>query len=235
MKVFLSWSGPRARAAAQTLRQWLPDVIQSVEPWMSAEDIDAGARWGSEVTNQLAETRCGIICLTKDNQTAPWVLFEAGALSKTLDKTYVIPYLIDLEPADILRGPLTQFQAKRATKDETWDLIRTLNRALDNVLTDAQLERSFERCWSDLETSLKALPQSANIQEPPRSSDDMIAEILETVRRIDNSIAADAAARSMMYGLSEPKTFGELFGNDAVTVLNEARKRMIAPTLNQRE
>jgi hypothetical protein len=58
---------------------------------MSAEDIDAGTRWGSEVTNELAETRCGIICLTQENQKAPWVLFEAGALSKTLEKTFVIP------------------------------------------------------------------------------------------------------------------------------------------------
>jgi hypothetical protein len=117
MKVFLSWSGSRARAAALILRQWLPDVIQSIEPWMSAEDIDAGTRWGIEVTNQLAETRCGIICLTN---------FEAGALSKTIDNnTYVIPYLIDLEPSDILPGPLTQFQAKRANKSETWQLICT--------------------------------------------------------------------------------------------------------------
>jgi len=68
MKVFLSWSGPRARTAAQILRQWLPDVIQSIELWISAEDIDAGTRWGSVVINQLAETRCRIICLTKKNQ-----------------------------------------------------------------------------------------------------------------------------------------------------------------------
>jgi hypothetical protein len=59
---------------------------------MSAEDIDTGTRWDSEVTNQLAETRCGIICLTKENQQAPWLLFETGALSKTIEKTYVIPY-----------------------------------------------------------------------------------------------------------------------------------------------
>jgi hypothetical protein len=78
MKVFISWSGPRSKAAASALRQWLPDVIQFIDPWMSSEDIDAGARWSNEVTNQLAETRCGIICLTKDNQTVPWVLFEVG-------------------------------------------------------------------------------------------------------------------------------------------------------------
>src|SRR6266478_2391290 len=146
MKIFISWSGDRSKAVAQALRQWLPDVIQSVQPWMSAEDIDAGARWGNEVTSELLETRFGIICLTKDNQTAPWILFEAGALSKTVQNTYVIPCLIDLEPSDILRGPLTQFQANRANKTETLDLVRTVNRALDNVLTDEQLQRGFERC-----------------------------------------------------------------------------------------
>ena len=188
MKVFISWSGPRARAAALMLRQWLPDVLQSIEPWMSEEDMDAGTRWGIEVTNQLEATRCGIICLTKDNQTAPWVLFEAGALSKTIANTYVIPYLIDLEPSDILSGPLTQFQAKRANKPETWELVRTLNRAMDNPLTDDQLNRGFERCWNELETSLKELPEPTNHQEK-RSQEDMLVEVLDRVRELSRDIA----------------------------------------------
>jgi hypothetical protein len=52
--------------------------------------LEAYARWNSELTNRLAETRCRIICLTKDNQQAPWVRFEAGALSKTREKTVVL-------------------------------------------------------------------------------------------------------------------------------------------------
>ena len=130
------------------------------------------------MTNQLADTRCGIICLTNDNQTAPWLLFEAGALSKTIEKTYVIPYLIDLAPSDILPGPLTQFQAKRANKSETWELVRTLNRAMDNPLADDQLNRGFERCWNELETSLKELPEPTSHQEK-RSQGDMLIEVLD--------------------------------------------------------
>jgi TIR domain len=195
MKVFLSWSGERSKVAAHALRQWLPDVIQAIEPWMSSEDIDAGARWGSEVTNQLAETRCGIICLTKDNQIAPWVLFEAGALSKTIEKTYVIPYLIDLEPSDILPGPLTQFQAKRANKPETLDLVRTLNGALikeefDKPLPDEQVNRMFERCWNELETQLKDLPAPASRPEA-RSEGDKLTEVLEVVRKMARTITDD--------------------------------------------
>jgi hypothetical protein len=194
MKVFLSWSGERSKVAAQILRQWLPEVIQSLEPWMSAADINAGARWNSELTNKLAETRCGIICLTEDNQLAPWVHFEAGSLSKTIEKTYVIPYLIDLEPADINAGPLTQFQAKRSNKAETWELVRTLNGALDKPLAEAQLERGFERCWNELETKLKDLPEPTSHQEK-RSEGDKLTEVLEVVRTLQRAMTDDITPR----------------------------------------
>jgi hypothetical protein len=127
---------------------------------MSAEDIEAGARWSTNIADELSETRFGVICLTQDNQTAPWILFEAGALAKTIENTFVVPYLIDLGPADIQRGPLNQFQAKRANKTETWELGRTLNRRLESPLLESQIERTFEKWWPDLEKSLEDIPQA---------------------------------------------------------------------------
>src|SRR4051812_15973009 len=101
MKVFLSWSGQTSRMVAEALRDWLPAILQAVEPWMSAEDIEKGARWSSDIGKHLEEAKIGIVCLTKDNQHEPWIQFEAGALSKTLDNAFVIPYLLDLKPADL--------------------------------------------------------------------------------------------------------------------------------------
>ena len=56
---------------------------------------------------RLAAAKAGIICVTPSNLEAPWILFEAGALSKTLENTFVCPLLIGLEPADV-SGPLAQ-------------------------------------------------------------------------------------------------------------------------------
>lgn len=184
MNVFISWSGKKSREVALALREWLPSVLQAVKPWMSAEDIDAGARWNAEINKQLESTTVGILCLTKTNQTRPWVMFEAGALAKTLQGTFVIPYLIDLAPAEVEAGPLTQFQIKVANKDDTWHLLLTLNKALTTPLPEDQLRRTFEKFWPDLEEVLSGLPEEGVSEIPTRPTSEVIEEILVTVRDI---------------------------------------------------
>lgn len=182
MKVFISWSGAKSKSAAIALRRWVPDMVQAVSPWMSEHDIDAGARWNQELSVQLEQTKFGIICLTKNNSTAPWLLFEAGALSKTLGETFVCPYLIDLEPSEIPAGPLTQFQAKRANQKETFELIASVNKAMkDGALAEDQMRRSFERWWPDLEQSLTMLPVESPVVTR-RSAEEMVEEMLGLVR-----------------------------------------------------
>lgn len=185
MDLFISWSGVRGKEIAKFLRQWVPDVIQSVRPWVSASDINAGSRWNNEIQNKLTNTKFGVICLTSDNLTAPWVLFEAGALAKTVEETYVCPYLLDISKSDIPDGPLTQFQAKSATKQETFELIKTMNQAqLENVLPDDQLQRTFERCWPELEREIERVRKMKAEREKKRSPDEMIEEILNIVREL---------------------------------------------------
>ena len=130
MKVFVSWSGERSRVVAAALSKWLPDVFQDLVTWMSAHNIDAGQRWGHELGEQLASTSFGILCLTPENLGSPWVLFEAGALSKVIGQAKVVPYLFQLSTTDV-PFPLAQFQSVEASRAGTLDLVKSINASLE--------------------------------------------------------------------------------------------------------
>ncbi|MBU0718477.1 MAG: toll/interleukin-1 receptor domain-containing protein, partial [Planctomycetes bacterium] len=154
MKVFIGWSGAVSRQVAELLRDWLPKVIQVLEPWMSKEDIDAGKKWGPEVAKNLEEAKFGILCMTPENLESTWIHFEAGALSKVVDESLVCPYLYDLPPTDMV-DPLAQFQWKKAEPDGTRQLLRTINKALgDARLPDARLEDSLEKWMPEFEEGI---------------------------------------------------------------------------------
>src|SRR5262245_43627779 len=120
MKVFISWSGALSHRVATLLRDWLPNVLQAVEPWLSSEDIAPGARWFSDVSTQLEAVEVGIICLTAENASSAWLNFEAGAISRRQEGARVCVYAVDVPLSDI-RGPLSQFQVTRANSDDTFN------------------------------------------------------------------------------------------------------------------
>jgi hypothetical protein len=154
-------------------------------------------RWSREVDGQLRDTDFGILCLTKENQTASWLLFEAGALAKSVKGAAVCPYLIDLTPSELLDGPLTAFQAKRANREETFDMIVAVNSALPDGerLAEVQLRKAFARWWPDLESVLAALPSPA---EPvrDRTPTDVADELLSSTRQLGRQMAEALAILS---------------------------------------
>jgi hypothetical protein len=131
MKIFISWSGERSEALAKALREWFPLVLHFVEPWLSQSDIKVGDRWSIEIAKELENCNFGVICITKENVAAPWILFEAGALAKSMQDGRVIPLLLDLDLKE-LSGPLAQFQAKKADVAGIKDLER-FRRCLNRV------------------------------------------------------------------------------------------------------
>ena len=157
-KVFISWSGEPSQTIALALKRWLPNVIHTVEPWMSQEDIKPGTRWGSEISQALAEINFGIICVTEINQTSPWLNFEVGAIAKTLDIGRVCPYLVALLPTE-LSGPLSQFQSVRADKDGTLQLVLSINESTKPQLDRQVLMDSFAKWWPDFAAVLNDLPE----------------------------------------------------------------------------
>lgn len=185
-KVFISWSGTRSRYVAEALRTWLPIVIQAVgEPFMS-EHMDKGARSMATIAKALEGTKVGVVCLTPENLEAPWILYEAGALSKTVnDETRLCTYLFGGLERHQVEQPLGMFQATRAEKEETRKLVHTINKAVnEEPLPESRVDELFDLAWPKLNEKLASVPKPEKVTDPERSLPDMVAEILDIVRTL---------------------------------------------------
>lgn len=190
MKIFLSWSGEDSQShqVAKALHKCLPRVIQHLKPFLSSHDVDSGTNWGPEVDKQLLENNFGILAITKASMLAPWLLFEAGALSKHVNRAHVCPYLLGLKPTD-LEGPLSKLQSRESNKSGTMMLLETINKALPNerILNESALKEQFEMWWpkfkEDLENIKNDGPSKLNTaNENVREDRDLLEEILTLSR-----------------------------------------------------
>lgn len=225
MKVFISWSGDKSKQIASAFKEWIPAVIQAAKPYFSPNDIDKGARWSNEIAKELEASKIGIICLTADNLEAPWLMFEAGALSKSKEIARVCPILFGVEPTD-LAGPLVQFQAAPFSKDEIHKVIKTINSQLGESALDPNVVDSvFEKWWPDLEEKVKKIIA----QEGKRSGSELRSdrELLEEVLKISRMLAArdrESPLRSGSRLSSNPKRLASLV--DAyISLVNDVMKR----------
>lgn len=196
MKVFISWSGELSKKVAEILKPWIKCVLQVTEPFMSAEDIDKGTLWFNVISDQLADTAVGIICLTRDNLDEPWVLFEAGSLAKGLSQTRVCTFLVDIETKD-LQPPLSQFNATSATEEDLFRLVTSINKALgDKRLSDDILAMTFKQFWGSFKAKFDAIIKSHKPSKQVRRTQ---VEIVEEILDI---------CRSMQRHIQEPKMLG---------------------------
>ncbi len=164
MKVFLSWSGETSQKVASEFRTWLPTVIQRVKPYISSEDINKGEQWSSSIAGELEGCSFGVIFLTPDNISAPWLNFEAGALGKTIGNARVCPLLFGLNISDV-QGPLKQFQATQNTKSDILKLLNSINDADEDNKVDVKvLETTFDALWPTLENKIEGIEIASPIK-----------------------------------------------------------------------
>jgi len=159
-------------------------VLQGVEPYMSSESIEKGARWSSHIGKELEEARFGLVILTKENLSSRWLHFEAGAVAKSVDESRLAPLLFGLRPADVLQ-PLSQFQITTFAKDDVLKLLRSANVASDGALMpDARLVALFDKLWSDLKGKIDLIlhEHDSTKNVPSRSTEEILEEVLSLGR-----------------------------------------------------
>ena len=187
MKVFISWSGKRSKALANALRDWLPMVLQYVEPWVSDKDISAGDRWAQAIAGELETANFGIICITPENLNSEWILFESGALSKSMLDAKVIPLLFGLELSD-LSGPLSQFQAQKVDQSGLLEVVRSINKVADKKATEAIVDQLVPSLWPKLQESMESIPETEPSERHMRPQHEILEELVTGVRGINSRI-----------------------------------------------
>ena len=220
MKVFISWSKDRSKLVAELFSGWIKCVIQSVQPWISSQDIQDGELWFPGINKQLAQVSTGVIFITQENKNEPWILFEAGGLAKGLEKNRVVLFLVDLTPDDLLIGPLASFNQTRHDKEGVKRLVNNINQWVASPLDPKTLDSVFEKFWPDFEkqfheiiSASKSVPITVTTTSAPADdysqNNDLLKEILKTVRSLsvnkqrplgknDSAVILDRISDSML-------------------------------------
>jgi hypothetical protein len=112
--------------------------------------------------------------------------FEAGALAKSVSIAKVVPLCMDLPTSD-LTGPLKEFQGRCLDEPDVKRLVQDLNKATEKQLGKERLDRIFDRWWPDLKDAIDQALEGGQLppQKPEREPVDMLAELIDRVRRIE--------------------------------------------------
>ncbi len=97
MDLLLTWSGTASLGIATFFREWLPQVVPGIQPWISSQDIAKGRKWAEELTAQMSKTNISITFITPDNVRSPWIFYEVGFIAAKLASGTVCPYLIGVD------------------------------------------------------------------------------------------------------------------------------------------
>ncbi|WP_407107848.1 TIR domain-containing protein [Rhodococcus aetherivorans] len=204
-KVFISWSGTLSKLVAREIHDWLPQMLDCVDPWMSDSDIPAGLRGLSLIEDRLNASDFGIIVVTTENHEETWVNFEAGALSAHFgdSPTRVVPLLVNFESVYQVTSTLRQFQAVQLDKDGMRRLLESIT-----VVAGAgwlPVKARFEWSWDEFWTSIESAKTAAGTQPKAKDLDtsDLLREVLdrltslEQATQVNSSNAASNQLRSV--------------------------------------
>ncbi|WP_052182725.1 toll/interleukin-1 receptor domain-containing protein [Rhizobium sp. YS-1r] len=186
MRVFASWSGKTSQEVATIFKKWIPNVLQDIEVYVSSQDIEKGDRWLANVNSTLQDTNFGISVITAANATAPWILYEAGAIAKSLGEGRLIPVLCGVQGFEIPNHPLTQFQyIKAPDAEQLLALVVSLNEHVEKRLPEDRLKETFRKWYPDFLEDYKkvsfAPPPAKDVEADPVST--LVLPMLESLMK----------------------------------------------------
>lgn len=226
MKVLLSWSKEQSKGVASALHEWLPTVAPGIDPWMSSKDIAKGHDWFRELQDVLEQTKICIICVTPENVRSPWIYYETGAIATNGPDVLICPYLFGVDPNMLVDGPLGKWQCTVAGRDDTWELIKSLNEKAFAAKHDlALLEGNFHARWPQLAQRLESISQ-IEIGD----NEDFIATEVDQLAGINLT----SEARMMVVEVSKDKNGLLLYSRNKVSTSFQTGGKNLCPNQSPR-
>ena len=189
MKIFISWSKQTSQQIAEELKELVQCVLQGAEVFLSLSNIDSGARWITDISDGLSDCNYGLLCLTKENLNEPWLLFEAGAISKAL-QSHVVPLLFGLAHSDI-NFPIKQFQGRLFEKDEFLRLFQDMNKQAGSLSRkDDQLIKMFEKFWPDFAAKTELLLKEIHSDTKTDMAETDLQKLIRITSEMQNQLVS---------------------------------------------
>jgi hypothetical protein len=223
MRVFLAWSGRQSGAITIALRDWLPRVIEWLDPCRPEDDLRNGARWSDKAAEIRDSCLFGLVCLTRENLDDPWLLFEAGALSHSMQRGRVAAFLVGLNATEV-SGPLSQFPMMRFEKEGVERLLHAMNEISETSKLDyLRLSERFEQLWPQLENAIKDI---AGEVSGPRTDEQGAGSARVLLDEIQDLAKAQSRALSSIEQRLQSAPFPPAEETDEETRLRMAIPRM---------
>lgn len=147
-KLFISWSKASTRGIADSLARHLELMLPRQEVFVSTRDITLGENFRNVIDEQLKSSSFALICVNSENIKEPWLHYEAGAISATIEKAHIIPLLFDGDFEIIKDTPLGVFHAIKYDKE-------AIRQIVDLVSDDkTRAQEYFKKFWPDLEADI---------------------------------------------------------------------------------
>ncbi|MDR0918748.1 MAG: toll/interleukin-1 receptor domain-containing protein [Oscillospiraceae bacterium] len=192
MKIFISWSGETSNKIAEILKRFMEEFYNDVEIFLSSHSIEKGTRPISEISKELENCNYGLICLTKTNLDAPWILYEAGALSKFIETSRIVPLLFGVSEISP-KNPLNNFQGviHWEKEDEYKKSMKKLFYQIkDKEMTDKTFDVIFEKFFPDFKDEVEKLLEIENKSSATKdkTQKEKIDEVIEKQGDISYSL-----------------------------------------------
>jgi TIR domain len=195
VEVFISWSGEPSKRAAVLLKELLESIMQNTKVWLSTDSIGSGEVWIAELKEALSEINFGIAMLSRANINSPFLLFEAGSLSKKTEGR-LVPVLCDLRPIDV-KGPFQHFQQRFPNQDDIWIHINSL---AELTLEDERLKKAFDKWWPDFDEGFRKIDfkEEQAVMSEPETPDKRLARIEDALDQLlKSSVSSDQLLQAL--------------------------------------